>query len=227
MALALQVEADVGKLLARLRIKQKGMADAMRRDDFGSAVQSYITGVTTRFVRKMGDIQDQPASTSSRGVTWHGFSLQRVEKYDSHLLEGTRYRWRGFRKGRGELGWNRWRQEQAKFARAAKRKGLGGYAMPLKMEKVWNKRASGRKYSSSSKLMADTGHLLGFTSNVRRVVTTSGGVTKMTLYAGRNVDYFATQHKARPIWFWHPPTDAPRVRALLAIVIRRILRGAP
>jgi len=186
----------------------------LRRPRLGAAVQSYMTKVTSDLFRKLGGLGDAPASGTYRGERWAGFATRRVKKYGQSVPEGTRFYWRGRKKSQGN----------ATMARAAKRKGLGSYTGPTKMEKVWRKRASGKKYSPSSKLLQDTGRLRNFTHHIQRLFRGYGRTTSMTLRAGKQVSYFSDQHERRPIWLVHKPTDEPAIAAIIDNEIKMIVR---
>lgn len=221
------IRADIEKALAKLRAASKAPQAVFADPQFGAAVQSYITGVTSRMMRELSDVGDAPASKSARGVTWPGFATWPKTKYGQQVTEGTRYYWRG-RKARGgayvfdaDADDPRLTLMGHKFVGLGKagKKSIRQTVGDVTLEKAWRKRASGARYSASAKMLRDTDALLGFTAFVRRTVEPNALVLK----AGERPKYFREQHERRPIWFWYPPTDGPRVRAIFERAVARLL----
>jgi len=214
--LSFKVTSNVDELRAKLAGLGAGIGAILRRPRLQAAVQSHMTKVTNATIRKLGALGDSPAKGTYRGVTWEGFATWRTKKYGMEVPEGTRFYWRGRRKSQG-----------AKSLKAgAKRSGIAGFSGPVKMEKVWRKRASGRKYSPSSKLLQDTGRLRGFTHHTKHRVTGSGRRTSLVLTAGQQVEYFGMQHEMRPIWFVHQQTDGPAIAAIISREVDILAREA-
>ena len=201
--IGLRITTTAGQAGARFRAFAWRVASVMRDEKFGAAVQSYYVRATHNHMKAMADVGDTPATRQSRGVTWPGFATWTVPKFGMQVPEGTRFRWRGYKKGQ--------KHSRGVFSKAATKKGLAGFAGPLKMERVWKKRASGKRYSPSSKMMLDTGALR---NSLTWVVRSNPSAYVLRLEAGQRLNYFATQHERRPIWFVHLPTDEPRLADL-------------
>jgi len=204
------ITADVAEARGLVRAYSQVAGDAMKDRRFGSAVQAYMTGVTTKFIRKMGNVGERPASTSGRGERWPGFAVRKVRKYGQDTLEGTRFYMRGFRKGK------------ASQKTIAKRAAKARAADVVKLEKAWKKRASGVHYSEKAKMMQDEGSRGGILAHVLLVdrnVVPRGRSTELQMTWGSKLAHLAQQHETRPIIFFHPPTDTPKIRDVLAQLI--------
>lgn len=211
----LTIKADTSKLRASLIERGAALHRAMRSDDFCTRVQSYLTGVTTRFMTKMGrGLQEQPDSRTERGVTWNGWATWTVHKWGRDVPESTRAYWRGFR--RGQASSETVAKRYAK-ARAAARSGM------LALEKAWKKRGGGKnvRYHGNDTMLQSTGHLRNFTMFIRRFWRGAS----LVLRAGQQVEYFGRQHERRPIWFVYPPEDGPKIAKILEGKVREVLRA--
>lgn len=217
-----RIQADVAGLVARVKAKLNRAATLLRNREVVNGVQSYVTGAVGRFARDMSDLSERPDKKTARGVTWAGWAVRNVKKYGQVVKEGTRYRYRGFRRTKRNAITLEYKSYKGRILRARKAIAKG----TKKLEQVWNKRASGVKHGPTSKMLFDTGAMVKATLNCRREVKTSGGVTTLTLWAGRQVKYFEDQHRRRPIWFLYPPEDGPAISEILAFHQRKILQRA-
>lgn len=221
MSFGMSITGDFDKLRAKLTALEKGVKNIMKDEAFGAGVQSYITRAVTRAVRKAGSVGEVPATVEVRGAIWKGWAL---EQNPNGSFSGTRFRERRKRQHGGwtsdamSLDGRAFKVKRGHKMRKISRSktNIAGF------EQVWNKRMSGRKYSPTSKMMADTGHLLGFTAFVTRRVVGDGA--SMIITAGQQVKYFRAQHNRRNIWRWHPPEDEPKIARLLSIRAGQMIR---
>jgi hypothetical protein len=93
-------------------------------------------------------------------------------------------------------------------------------------ERVWRTRASGKRYSSSSKLMQDTGRLRQGLINMRTSVHVEGSRAWAEFRPGVNVKYADRQNALRPLWVWNPPVDAPVIGQFVADGLTEYLAAA-
>ncbi len=203
---------------------------------FIAKVVVHLTRVMDRAM-KTGSTLQEGESATIRGALWHGWALHEVTKYGETVQEGTRWRFRKFARTREGLtrrgGGATMTRAERTAAWGSNRGGPGhvqshGFGQDTltrnrPFEKVWNRRASGALYSSSSKLMMDTRAMQQALINMRFQVN---GKT-LEIRPGAGVDYFAKQNAMRPIFIWDPPVDLPKLVQYVKMTLRDIANGRP
>ena len=225
---ALRISTDLTQLQGRLRVWQRHVAGILTDDKLGAAIQSYLIRQTQLMFKAMVSIGDAPATRTFRGVTWRGWATWPVRKYGMTLVEGTRYRWRAYALGRRRYAYvfdstDPSRGLKLRFKGGKLRRGQSASrAAGRTLERVFNLRASGKKYSDTSNMLQDTGHLRNFTAFIER---SNPSPHILALSAGQQVSYFGEQHARRPMWALYPPEDTPAIVRLMEIRLAQLLKA--
>lgn len=204
------ISHSLDDLASRIRSYKSEWDKVIESEEFGNAAQAHMTGVAHKFVNEMGTVGDMPNTRSGRGVRWKGFA---VWQKPNGRMEGTRWRLRGRRRVKSG-------RSAGKFRALAKKAVLNESGF----EKVWKKRASGRKFSDTSRLLQDAGDMLKSAVHCKRILLKHLHRT-LILRAGVRVPYFGTQHERRPFWFLSRE-DASTIHAIMNRLVVQKLHAA-
>jgi hypothetical protein len=186
------------------KIAQDNLGSILRANNgaFVRKCQVYLARQMDIALRDYGGLSEGERA-SVRGQPWAGWAIQK--SHGGSPPESTRYYFRKYS-----------RKESGKLL-----SGLGGligvvayrtYKAWLGMvaarpwEKVWAKRASGKPYSSSSKLMQDTGRMRA--ALILMDTTVNGNNIELMPGSGMP-KYFTYQNQMRPLWVIEHSVDDP------------------
>lgn len=202
---------------------------AILSPEFARNVAIYLTTQMDRAVSANGNIAEGDTRIV-RGQTWRGWAQRSVKKYGAITVDGTRYYMRKFARGStAKKSGATWKQaDRAKkwgvrgaeahlWSDRSAREAAGVASRPF--EQVWRRRASGKRYSASSKLMQDTGAMRQAWMNIQTAIV--GNTVEFR--PANNVRYFARQNELRPIFVIEPAKDVPAIVKLVEPLLAKLV----
>jgi hypothetical protein len=228
-------------MTTEFKIDASGFAPAFERlSKFGPWIRNKVLGeqfpkqAKVYLVREMdaamkeGSTLQEGQSKQIRGQTWRGWKLSSVKKYGTVVFQSTRYYFRKFARSATNLK----KAQGATFSKSTRNSkwGKGDHVIEhgneprnfgqefhvrsRPFEKVWTKRASGKRYSASSKLLLDTGAMRQALIAMETKANTGANIS-IEFRPGKQAKYFNDQNAIRPIFVWQLPKDAEKLGELL------------
>ena len=241
MSTSIDLSKFTPKLQAIVNWTQESIVRAILSRGFIRKTQVYLTREMDRNLKEGSTLQENQVATMRGGVKWSGWKIRKVQKYGEQVEESTRYYFRKFRRGVGKVSdikatidalkaksrlSDQDKEDLSRLQRLSRTmRGTAKGSMNAKarkkweadpvarrpFEKVWRVRASGKRYSSDSKLMLDTGRMrMGFIL-MKTTVFHAGQRSVVQFSPGSNVSYFKRQNQLRPMWVWDNPRDERRI----------------
>lgn len=234
------------------KITPDAMAAAVQSVSFVRQSQVYLSREMVNAMREGGELQEGQTA-EIRGQVWHGWARWMRRAYGESVQEGTRYRYRKYRRGGAKvktastrlatlrgIEWKsakQWR-EQDKLAALvrrmkatrrgtvssrARRESEGRSVRERPWERVWRLRASGKPYSASAKIMQDTGRLRQGLLTLRTMLGGSSRRPHVEYRPGAMVTYFDRQNELRPVFVLDPKADEKPIARFFFDALRQVL----